>query len=440
MDNIILNNTNAPLFDYQLKCIKEIKKKQKVLLSVDTGCGKSYIMTSLLLNFFEVLKVKGEIAIITAPTEMVDELYKLLVEFSGNDVNIIKTTGSAQNVRRLLNNLYQTTIIVCTHSTWGSTVFSCMVNNYAKQGYIKLLICDECSLKENEGLTFMLNIAQYVEYVVYSNASPTTSKSDNKLDNRNKFSLLYKLLRSLGYCLLNEKDFKSRYVVNISDNSNKPHYQLQTNKFNGDFGKAFVNINRDELGVEIDFDKVYFHRCDAKDTESKVDLYYKNLSPSNPAYYSLINTLIENKDKKILVYTSRISVMEILREKISQMGINCMVINGENNEDILGDLQKFNNELESGVLITNYIKGINVGSSNVLICYGTPSDILQLIARPVRGMVKKYISLHIIYFPQVDKEDIESIYSQLYTIQEVLGRKVNLLQYIEEELNSIEAS
>lgn len=431
MNNIIMNNSKMPLFRCQLDSVKKILENKKSILSADTGCGKSYIMTAVILNMYYVAWFEGKKIIFTAPTKVVDKLEKILLEFIEDKRVLRKTTGASDRVNRLINNLEETTIILCTHSAWGNLEFSCLMNNLAKNDQIMTLLCDECSLKNNESLQLMLNLAQYIEYVIYANATPVASKSDNRLDNLDKFHLIHRLLYSLGYFNLDYNYFKRRYVHNISDTVGNPHYQLNQAVFHQDFAKYFVNINRSDLGIEVEFEDVIFHRCITNSTNINT-LYFENLNDNN-AFNTLLDLVIQNRNNKILIYTRRIEIMYIMQEYIRSLGIDCLTLNGTDVDNVLEILDKYHN-LPSGVLITNYTEGVDIGSSNTLICYNAPSDILQFVARGVRGFNKKSLTLHFIYYPEVEMETIESIVSQLLSVKQMLNRNVNLLQYFEEEL------
>lgn len=436
MNNLIVLNTNIPLIQYQVECVSSALEQKRIILSVDTGCGKSYIMTSIINNLSTIAHLTNKKIVITLPTKMVDEVYNLILSTTRlPSHSVAKLNGETSKVLNLIKNLSNTTVIVTTHSAWQNLYFSCLMNNLSKTNLVMALLCDECSVKENEALTVMLNLASHIEYVVYSNATPVNSRTDNLSENKQKFMLLYKLLYSLQYYWLSYNDFCRKYVEN-KGTSTSPNYLLDTDSFTQDFSKVFINVNRDDFGVEIKYNKIIFHRCQGEST-LKDDLYYKTFNLSSPSISSVLKIVQENFNKKILLYIRRIDLMDKFKNLFETMGIRTLILNGSNTDSVLSIQEEFK-KLQSGVIVTNFIEGINLGTADVVISYSFPSDILQLVARTVRGLVDKAIDLHFIYYPITDKEDLKAICNQLHTVSSLFNRNDILLTEFRKELEQVE--
>lgn len=438
----------------QLILTDDALERRRTIWEVETGLGKTYMVLGKVNSLVPEVFESNKKIILVAPTNKYLEFAQIIKD--STILNTVSSSGQQRDVVKLMKNWDSIQVAVLTPSIWTSSLeFNCFIYNHRAD--VLACIWDEANGVEDTGYLNFIELARTVEYSSFLNATPVGSAGESGYNN-DSLKVAYNMLR--GIRKFNEKynTFFNKYTLSsgVSSNNGNTIFNINTDKYNADFGRYILNLNREDLGVAVSFSEVNFHRCGQTEIQKeyissgyniKQVLYSPEtagafeLSPANvPALSSLLKILerLPEETNKI-VYVDFTKCISILYEYLGKLGYKVLILDGAHtpNPRDKGAVEDKFNESTGYVLLTNIERAGNLGSAGSIIIYDTPADILQYIARATRGYKSKTVTLDWIYYPEREMELMMNAAERTLNNLKLTGRTHALTEPLLKELTSM---
>lgn len=439
------DGSSANLEAFQLDLLYQIIKQKNVILSAEMGMGKTYIGIAL-ARICRLLYPDKKI-ILTCPTKVVPNFKSGCNTILGELV--LTSNGTQDQVDRFIKNYESINIFVVTQSFWlNSSETVEFMYNHAND--FSLAFYDEADSVDAVGFNIYSEFSRLVPFKVVSNATPVGKTVD----------LARNLLYTVSATNLTKKQFIRKYVDQTFMNGTLVSEKLKINDIYRDFAEYYINKNRTDIGADVTINTT-FHRLFVNEVQrswisrgmrADLALYspenksvfdrigdYKGLTAPElnanniPAVRELLNIIMTNSQDKMMVYIKNLSTINKLQHIITMLGYDVYIINGETKGNTKEISEEYNNNPKA-LILTNIIKGTNLGNTTRIILYGTPSDVMQSLYRSIRGRVAKNVEVDWIYYPEYDYETLESTRTHISNIDVLTLRDTNIIEQIDDEL------
>lgn len=445
---------NQILFDtelepIQLQLVEQIIRNGGGILSAEMGIGKTYIGVAL-ARYMRLLYPDKKV-IITAPTNVVKN-FKTLIDTALGEIAMV-CNGEYHRVELFKKVFKDINIFIVTHSFWLNSDESLkFLYNHIED--FSFTFYDEADSKDAIGFDVYTEFSRRVPLKVVSNATPIGKDT----------GLVRNLLYAVNATNMSKSKFRSKYVDFKYVGGNLQSERVKINDIYRDFNNYFINKNRTDLGLEVDittkFHKVFINNTqrewikremrkdlamycpENKSVVDNIENYdgcpYPEINKDNiPAFAEVLKILIDSSNEKIIIYARNVMSLEKLANISMMMGYTPYVINGSSSSESKTLSEQYNND-PKGIAITNIFKGINLGSTEKIILYGTPPDVMQTLYRSIRGRESKSISVNWIYYPEFEYNILIDTQNHIQNIDKVTKRETELLTSLDEEIQSLQ--
>lgn len=415
----------------------------KMIIADEMGLGKTYTCMGL-IQMARLLYPNKKI-LISTPKSVLKNFENLIEKSTG--AKVLVSSGRAEDISYLEKHYKDYDVILVQHSFWINAEKSLLfVYNHAND--FSFTFFDEADFKNATGFDVFLEFMRTIPMGCVANATPVENNAE----------LIYNLLYGCNATDLKYNKFKNKYSRDIWQNDVFKGTQVFTNKIYSDFKDYITVKNRSDIGlnteVNIDFIRLNPSREQLSWMESgmtkNLALYspntYKNkeelMTPvevnfrTMPSLKTLADIIIKSNNK-LIIYVKNTKAIQEVYNLVKSLGKNPYIIDGKftkTDEMVKAEENKFNSD-DNGVMITNIIKGINLQTALELVIYNNPSDLQQLIYRMVRGFISKEVKIHWIYYKGYEEDSISNILSKTRNVSNLLGRELDIIKQLEEELN-----
>lgn len=448
-DMSILNSLvyEYDLTDEQLKSVKEsfLTPTCSAIESVEMGLGKTIISLGLLQMITPALE-KDKVAVVVAPTNTIENFREDIEK--NTSLRVKTSTGQQKDIQESIQAIESNQIncLIVTPSAW---TLSEEFNFYIFNNPDRLLcyIWDECKGDKDKGFNHFIEAGHRTEFVFPLNATITGQGVTN----------IYKMLYVCSAIDMTEREFRRKYGHFTSTREGNKIYNIDWNLIKKDYGEYFINMNRDDVGAETIYTNVRFHRCNTtvrqdeilEKTSSREVLYAPVDEKGNdlnipitsiPAVSNIIKTVMGfSPEENTLIFCRNVTPANLLYETFSNLGYKVFRIDGHTtttSELKMASERKYNNT-KGAIMITSISEGSNLNSTDHVVVYQNPSDVIQYVARAARGFVSKEITLDWIYYPALEMESFMKNIETAINVSIGAERYVELLHIMMEEAYSI---
>lgn len=420
----------------------------KALITAEMGIGKTYISFGLAQQIR--LMYPGKKCLFSVDKAKVNEYLSGIAETVG--AQALSVSGEADSVNYFMRHYDKFDFFVVQKSAWYHSLDFCLfLLNHTKD--FSLAIYDESSAMSSIGYKIFSEFSRNVDHSFLTNANPVTSEPLQTFNN----------LRPIGAFEGDYVDFRHKYAK-VNKKTRKP--KLNVDKVKQDFSKYIVNANREDLDVVARVN-VEFIRCEM--TPAQYDWINKGMATNTAAYSpetwegdssvfqakpvtiskmvpAIMETLelikrldrTSTEKKNRIIYVKNYIPKIKLKEELEKLGHPCFILDGKvtktRDEQLLA-AKKFNDSTNA-IILTNIVRGINLGSAHEVIMCGLPPDsgFKQLIFRAIRGLNDKIVDLYIVYYPEFQTNLLAKILEALNNESKLLDRNNNLARRISDEL------
>ncbi len=440
----------------QRRAMLQVLENKKSILTFEMGLGK----TSIMLGFATLLLPRAikenKLIIISVPSANIGSFKELVNTQMYFTNRIMIIDGQKKNVDKFVKALdnNEVNLLICQHSCWVSSPnFNFCIFN--RRDRVLATLYDEAVEKTSKGYQHFIALSELQsEYVVMATASFSGSVSSFKENNTDVLLPVYNLYKAISLLPPNMtyNNFLQRYTF-TEFKRNNAIYKPKTLELQNLAKDKIINMSRHQINLDTEFEQINFVRVNPtpdmdkniqKTSDSFRRILYGEVDyipytiptvPSLGALVQLIPTLDSNTNK--LIYCNHRESTEKMRTLLQLLGYKVHVINGvvtPKSDDKKKVCDIFNSESGS-IVITNIIKGINLGSVKDIITLSIPNDLPQFIARATRGFIKGKVKLHIIYYPRYEKSTIKACYDMIKMTDTALDREYGkLLEALKKEV------
>lgn len=449
-------NNSIKLTPEQLTLTDDALERRRTIWEVETGLGKTYIVLGMVNSLVPEVFDQNKKIILVAPTNKYLEFTQIIRD--STILSTISSSGQQKDVTKLINNWNSVQVVVLTPSIWVSSLeFNCFVYNHRED--ILACIWDEANGVADMGYLNFIELARTVEYSAFLNATPVGSAGESGYNN-DSLRVAYNMMRGIRRFNGRYNTFFNKYTLSsgVSNNNGSTIFNIDTDKYNADFGQYILNLNREDLGVAVSFSTVNFHRCGQTEIQKeyirsgyniKQVLYSPEtagafeLIPENvPALKALLDILKRlPEDTNKIVYVDFTKCISTIHDYLRGLGYKVLILDGAHtpNPRDKGIVEDKFNESVGCVVLTNIERAGNLGSASSIIIYDTPADILQYIARAIRGYKAKTVTLDWIYYPEREMDLMMNASERTLNNLKLTGRTHSLTEPLLKELSNMYA-
>lgn len=417
-DDALIAYPRGELRDNQTLGLAYMYTQKDCLIGDSVGLGKT-VQVAALFNY-EMFKNKGrgvQFLIFTENYRIAKQFQKEMLKFTGKYFPISSgEIGKLENLNGEIYNLIQKDMYygcILTHSCAISqnclSLLSMVSKNY-NQGKYDYLIIDESSILQNNTSVsysgFKIIKKNFANNTILLNATPFEMSLDAL------YNQLYFILENKGV-LPKRTAFKETYCVfDYFTNTYDPLRYKNKEQFLDLIKDYYWATTRRDLGSAYEDNYVYIreleitprHKEIIRNTTMKRLAYdcpssftlsdMSNNIDTNPKLKETVKILEEEipENESVMIYIHFKEAQEGVYNTLVDMGYSCVVVNGETPKNKqVALLQQFK-EKKYKVLITNIVKGSNLGECNYLIMYTYPTNPSKLVQ--VEGRLTRSMDVH----------------------------------------------
>ena len=442
--NELLDNYN--LTPEQLDAVKYsfLTPTASAIESIEMGLGKTIISLGLLQMISTSLDDK--VAIVVAPTNTIENFYRDIV--NNTRLRTMTSTGQYADVIKAIDSIERNLIdcLVVTPSAWTlSEEFNLFIFNNPDK--IICYIWDECKGDTDKGFNHFIEAGHRTPFVYPLNATITGQGVSN----------IYKMLYVCSALDMTEREFIRKYGDYTMTRDNNRIYNIDWGLIKKDYGDYFINLNREDVGADTVYSRVMFHRCSVtteqreflKESTSREVLYAPvdskgnqlNIPPTSvPAIAKLIQTVMGyGPEDNTLIYCRNIVPANTLYNLLKGLGYKVFRIDGHTTptSELKMKSEEEYNKSKGAIMITSISEGSNLNSTDHVIIYQNPSEVIQYVARAVRGFKSKEITLDWIYYPELEMESFMKNIENAINVSVGSNRRIELLEIMLKEVYEV---
>lgn len=445
--NLIINSLSTP--------------NKNALITVDMGVGKTYISLGI-AQLLRLAHPDKKICFVALKNKL-NEYAQVLSKHLGTSVLLV--TGEQPMVDRFKTDLKNHKIILTSISAWSHNIdFNLFMMKNVKE--FCATFYDESEALESDGYAIFSKFSRYVPYSYLTNATPI---SKDLLQTYNNLNPIKAFTGSI-------EEFRNKYALvkkNTKVQNSKEVADIA--KIKEDFRDYIVNFNREDLNIQVTINPFFIHAKPTKtqlkwisegmplltslfspttnNSETNNNNYtteptFKNKSvDASMKLYEVLTQITNQRGKENfgnkIIYVQHYNAKLVLKKMIEKVfGYKVFILDGQvtqKAEDQLKVANDFNNT-ENAIILTNIVRGSNLGSADQLITYGLPpsSNLKQFIYRAIRNMEDTEVDLIMIYYPDFQQNTLLDTYIALENESALLDRNNKLANAIKQELHKHE--
>lgn len=397
---------DAELPEYQNKGLLMALRNKRVLLSFDTGLGKTFTYAYFVRALLNRNPSKKHIFVII--NDQLEQTPSDLSDLVG--VNVTAHSGEINSLRELVRQWDTSSIILLTYEAFRNT--SLVLWLYEHIDSIESIAIDEAHRVANwttSDTAFTLYcLVSKIEYCVGLTATPITSEKQQ----------FYRLMNLIDRGVSFRRD------------------ETWLNSYDG----CYMSVNRSDIGMKGNYDskivwvRPHFHQaCDIKGDVFRVT---KGTGAKNQVE-KLVELLKCRQGRKVIVYVFHHDSREWIENHLDKEGIAYVSLHGRVKHRDRGEILDRFKEGNIDVLLTSISESLNI-DADCCIFYEFTAKFKQIMGRAHRALKGK--NLEIIFLLTRETQEVEFfreyVYKRSITIQRLLGKDysdiIKLGSHIEE--------
>lgn len=427
MDSLKNSIKEWELTDFQAFAVAFCYIREKAIISLDTGMGKT-LVSAALMNLDTSRKKWLFVSKNTNLTQNVNKLRRLLFNKS-----VTCTTAQQNEMKLFAVSGMQSDVYVITYETFSSYAF-CDLLFKIRDKFIGIVV-DEShnigNIGSNRSEMIKAMLRNCFKYQFFLTATPLTT---NPLQILNQINMIDpELVPDPQELSMQHTIYKNGSIIGY-------HHLDELNKIISDYGLRYINITRESQDMRGDYTpKLYVCEHNSEytvDTPDKLKLLKQD---PNCSAVKAIKKIIKSKmaeGKKGLIYANMNIYKSMLVNELKSF-CNVELLDGsvkKSAKDVI--VADFNND-RYDVLVSNLTEGRDM-PCDYIVFYEMTSLFKQFIGRGERGL--KGRDLEIDFILMADSYEIKFFYNHIYKVSILLsklcGKDTAEISVIEKQLSN----
>ena len=408
------------LDDFQTYTLAKCIIAKSVLVSLDTGTGKTIIAIGL-MNYLKAVYGKEFHMVYICEKNNLSQTVKKIEE--GSNLTCISMTGEKESVAEAVKykNPMNYDVIIFTYQALESMeVVKFFIKN--KDSFVGIIVDESHNLGNEETVLSraVSGMCRWVKYRTFLTATPLTTKLEQSVNQ----------LKILDDAMVQDvRRFVNKYAVRDTESGQITGYK-NLEQFRVEFRYRYVNYTRDMLGMRGNYN---IQVADCEPTEYQMECSKEKIKSDMSGEHMrvLVKMLEKYKDegKKGLIYINIDYNKDIAMSVLQEEGFRLEMLDGRvphwRRDEIRG---RYNNG-EFDFLITNLTRGSDL-PSDYIIFYELTNDIKQMIGRAERGLEGTDLDVVFLVVRGTKEEGYfrENIYKNAILLRDAMGKDVSEIE------------
>lgn len=409
MDSLKRTIKEWELTDFQAFCVAFCYIREKAIISLDTGMGKTLVSASL-MNLDTSRKKWLFVSKNTNLTQNANKLRRLLF-----NKTVTCTTAQQDEMKLFAVTGLQNDVYVITYETFSSYEF-CDLLFKIRNNFIGIIV-DEShnigNIGSNRSEMIKAMLKSCFKYQFFLTATPLTT---NPLQILNQISMIDSSL------VPDPQELAMKYTIYKNGSVIGYHHLDELNKIISDYGLRYINVTRESQNMRGNYTpKLYICEHDRQEVINTPDKLKTLKSNSSCLSVSAVKNVVKRNmksGKKGLIYANMNVYKSMLMEELSKICKVCLLDGSvkKGDKDII--VADFNND-KYDVLVSNLTEGRDM-PCDYIIFYEMTSLFKQFIGRGERGLSGR--DLEIDFILMADSYEIKFFYNHIYKVSILLNK------------------